>query len=40
MRVLKSKYLKKGIKMEHQRLVKEATINMCNKYNLLYDGDC
>lgn len=36
---LKSKYLRKGIKMQELELQKEATIKVCSEYNIQYNDD-
>ena len=39
MRVLKSRYLREGIKMNHDKLLEEATINVCNLYGIQYNDN-
>ena len=36
-KALKSKYLRKGIKMEYENLKEEAIVNVCNSYGILYN---
>lgn len=36
-KALKSKYLRKGIKMDYESLKEEAIINICNNYGILYN---